>query len=241
MRVALAFTFLGVTVSIAILIMILLLPSRALRVKVGNLYGHFCGPTLVRLCGGTFDPRPIQALTRQHRPAIYLFNHGSAMDAFIIISVCAIGSVGVGKKEIIKTPFFGLGFYLAGQLLIDRSNKRKAVESMKETGGVVLAHNLSVCIAPEGTQSNDGRLLPFKKGFAHMAMATRLPIVPVVIKGAHRVWPARTWDMGAGSIEIEVLDPIPTTDWTRENMDQRVAALHAMYNNALPDDQKALG
>ena len=27
----------------------------------------------------------------------------------------------------------------------------------------------------------DGRLMPLKKGFAHMALATRLPIVPVVV------------------------------------------------------------
>jgi len=196
------------------------------------------GPVLTRICGGRIHPKPVRAITAQRAPAIYLFNHGSALDVFVIISMVAIGTVGVGKKELIKTPFFGIAFWLAAQLLIDRQNPRKARESLAETAEVMHRHRLSVCMAPEGTQSNDGRLLHFKKGFAHMALATKLPIVPVVIHGAHKVWPARTWDLHAGDIHVEVLDNIDTTDWTRERLGEHVAEVRAAYNRALGADQK---
>ena len=35
-------------------------------------------------------------------------NHASALDIFVAMSLCPYGGCGVGKKEIIKIPFFGL-------------------------------------------------------------------------------------------------------------------------------------
>lgn len=75
---------------------------------------------------------------------------------------------------------------------------------MMESGIVLWA-------APEGTRSPDGRLLPFKKGCFHLALDTEAVIVPVAIRGIHRVLPARTWQINLGQpVDVRVGRPIDT-------------------------------
>merc|ERR1712048_716449 len=47
---------------------------------------------------------------------------------------------------------------------------------------------VSTCVYPEGTRSKDGRLKPFKKGAFHIARQARVPVVPIVTIGAHKIW-----------------------------------------------------
>ncbi len=46
-----------------------------------------------------------------------------------------------------------------------------------------------VLIFPEGTRSSDGTLQPFEPGFIALARRTRVPIVPISIRGASQAWP----------------------------------------------------
>lgn len=46
-----------------------------------------------------------------------------------------------------------------------------------------------VIIFPEGGRTRDGNLTEFFQGFARIALLEQVPIVPVTISGAHRVWP----------------------------------------------------
>jgi len=56
-----------------------------------------------------------------------------------------------------------------------------------EGGGVV-------GIFPEGTRSRSGRLLSFRSGYLHLAAATGVPVVPVVLAGAYEILPPdRRW------------------------------------------------
>ena len=51
-------------------------------------------------------------------------------------------------------------------------------------------NGLSLWLWPEGTRSSkDGSLQAFKKGFVHAALADKLPIVPVVVYGAAKIFP----------------------------------------------------
>jgi putative phosphoserine phosphatase / 1-acylglycerol-3-phosphate O-acyltransferase len=49
---------------------------------------------------------------------------------------------------------------------------------------VINEQQASVFIAPEGTRSRDDELGPFKMGPFHLAAAARVPITPVVLRGA---------------------------------------------------------
>ena len=46
-----------------------------------------------------------------------------------------------------------------------------------------------VLIFPEGTRSHDGKLCPFKRGIALLALRTKAPIIPTYIHGTFDIWP----------------------------------------------------
>jgi lysophosphatidate acyltransferase len=215
------------------------LPSRATRVKVGNVYGSVAGRGAAWLTGSRFVIRGEEHADPK-RPTLYVCNHASVLDVFLGIWMSRTGTCGVAKKEIIYYPFLGQFFWLAGHLTIDRGNNAKAVRSLKKLVSFVMDNKLSIYIWPEGTRSKDGRLLPFKKGAFHLALATRLPVVPIVMRGTHHVWPNRTYRLHRKTVEIEFLPPIDTSGWTEETLPEHIEALRNVYIQALPEDQRPL-
>ncbi|MFT4979752.1 MAG: lysophosphatidate acyltransferase [Myxococcota bacterium] len=220
-----------------IFVVALLLPWRMLRIKCGNLYGKVVGPAVTRMSGTRAVINNAEALEGQ-KPAIYVTNHTSELDPFIAMWLCPLGGCGIAKKEIVRVPFFGQAYWLSGHLLIDRSDREKAIASMAEVGEIVRRNGLSIWIWPEGTRSPDGRLLPFKKGFAHLAIATGLPIVPVIAHSAHRRWPSRSTVMYPGQLDIDVLPAIDTAGWSTETLEEHVHQLRQVFIEALHPEQR---
>ena len=231
-RFSIGFVWLGFWSLTCMCLMILALPFRTLRVRIGNFCGKMIGPVVSWLVGAKII-NPDSEKLNSSKPAIFVSNHASALDIFIGMALCPYGGCGVGKKEILKIPFFGLAYWLAGHLLIDRGNSSKAIASMKKLSDFVKSKNLSIWIWPEGTRSLDGKLISFKKGFVHLALATGLPVVPVMVHGAHNVWPAKTMHFYPGEVKIEVLDPIKTDDWSKETVDEHVEEVKGLMAKAL--------
>jgi 1-acyl-sn-glycerol-3-phosphate acyltransferase len=217
---------------------LLLLPWRVARIKLCNHFGHFMGRAILWITGTTVlgDPKP--ALNAA-MPAIYVSNHTSPIDIFLGIWLAPLGCCGVAKKEVVFYPFFGQLFLISGHLRIDRKNRGSAIEALAATAKLVKDNALGVWIWPEGTRSADGRLRPLKKGFAHMALATGLPVVPVVVTGAHRIWKKNGFLLDPGAVSVRVLDPIATTGWSADTLDDHIAEVHRAINAALPSDQQS--
>ena len=173
LRFTFGFVWLGFWSLLCMCLMILALPFRTLRVRIGNFCGKIIGPVVSRLVGAKII-NPDSKKLNTSAPAIFVTNHTSALDVFVGMALCPYGGCGVGKKEILKIPFFGQAYWLAGHLLIDRSNNAKAIASMAKLSDFVKSKNLSIWIWPEGTRSMDGKLIPFKKGFVHLALETGL-------------------------------------------------------------------
>ena len=239
LRFVTGFIFVAVTSTITILLSIPLLPSRSARIKLCNYYGKIVGYSIVKVAGGR--PKLInRGALHESYPAIYVSNHCSTVDLFASMWICPVGGCGVAKKEIVKVPFFGWLYWLSGHLLIDRSNRERAISAMAEIAAVVRAHRLAIWIWPEGTRSRTGRLGPFKKGFVHLAIATGLPVVPVVVHNAHKIWHRNELRFEPGEILIEVLEPIDTSEWTAERSGEIAADVHHLFAAALTDEQKPL-
>lgn len=239
LRFVIGFLIVAVASTITMAMAIVLLPWRILRIKLCNYYGKIIGYTIVRIAGVNPVLRSMERINRQH-PAIYVANHASTLDAFLSIWMCPIGGSGVMKKQVYKIPFFGQLYMLSGHLALNREDKSKAIAGIEDIVQVVKNHRISIWIMPEGTRSRDGRLLPFKLGFVHMAVATGMPIVPVVIHGAHKTWVKGTTYVEPTAIEIDVLDPVPTTHWRTETARRHAEEIHRIFVEHLREDQKPL-
>ncbi len=215
----------------------LFLPPRSWRIRFCNFFGHVMGRFVVWITGCTVAGDPALAMNAA-MPAIYISNHTSPLDIFLGIWLSPYGTCGVAKKEVVYYPFFGQLYLLSGHLRIDRGNRERAVEAMREIAEIVGSKRLGIWIWPEGTRSRDGRLRAFKKGFAHMALATGLPVVPVVIGGAHRIWRKNSLMLHPGPVTVTVLPAIDTKNWTLETIDDHIAFVHHIVNDALPEEQR---
>ncbi len=236
-RLVLGFSFIILCSVPYVLLALLMLPSRRLRIYSGNIYGKIVGPVITRIAGARVQIANKARLNDQ-KPAIYVTNHSSELDPFVGMWLCPLGGCGIAKKEVARVPFFGWAYRLSGHLLIDRSDREKAIASMAEVGEVVRQNGLSIWLWPEGTRSQDGRLQPFKKGFAHLALATGLPIVPVVMHDGHKRWPGRSTRMYPGPLHIDVLPSVDTSSWTTESIEEHVRQVRQIFLDTLAPHQR---
>ncbi|KAL9441579.1 hypothetical protein AB3S75_020137 [Citrus x aurantiifolia] len=234
-RIVTCFVTMMVTTFVWAIVMLLLLPWPYQRIRQGNIYGHVTGRLLMWILG---NPVKIEGTEFADKRAIYISNHASPIDIFLLMWLTPTGTVGIAKKEIIWYPLFGQLYVLAKHIRIDRSNPSAAIQSLKEAAHAIVKDNLSLIIFPEGTRSQNGRLLPFKKGFVHMALQSRLPIVPIVLSGTHRAWRKGSLHIRPAPITVKYLPPISTSDWTADKLDDYIKMVHDIYVKNLPEPQK---
>lgn len=72
----------------------------------------------------------------------------------------------------------------------------------------------------------------------HLALQTRLPIVPMVLTGTHQAWRKDSLHVRPAPIEVKYLPPIRTDDWTADKIDDYVKMVQHIYVENLPDAQK---
>lgn len=224
---------------LVLLIAPFLLPWRRTRTKLPLWAMGAIGPAIVAALGlrMTSPRRPAFA---EHAPALFVLNHTSGLDTLILSMMLPPGTVAVSKKETLYIPLFGLAFWLCGNLLLDRKSPARAHRSMARLNAVIAQHRLGLMYSPEGTRSVDGRLQPFKKGFVHIAVATRLPIVPLVIEGAHIAWPKGSLRLSTHPVTVRQLDPIDTSTWSLDTINDHVAQVRQVYLDTLAPDQLPL-
>jgi len=228
--------------SVTLLVLLPAIPfGLATRQALANYFGHTFGWGVVRLLGTPYRVAGQQhAGYGQRRPVLYLSNHCSVLDVILCMWQVPLYTVGIGKKEIVYVPVFGWLYYLAGHYRIDRKNRKSAIQSLNKAADWMVEKQLSMMLYPEGTRSTSGRLAHFKKGFAHMALRTGLPIVPMVLTGTHKAWRNHTTRFRAAPLSITFLPPIDTTGWTAEKLDVHIKEVEYIFNEALPPDQKML-
>ncbi|MGB9011917.1 MAG: HAD-IB family hydrolase [Aeromicrobium sp.] len=168
------------------------------------------------------------------RPAVFVFNHQSQLDVVILAALLRRDFTGVAKKELAKDPTFAAMGWLANIAYVDRTDSVAAREALAPALES-LRSGTSLVIAPEGTRSPTPRLLPFKKGAFHLAMQAGVPLVPVVIRNAGEIMPSKSMILMPGTVQVRVLAPVPSADWTTDNLDQQVVLVEKLYADALDD------
>ncbi len=132
-------------------------------------------------------------------------NHTSMLDIMLMLRVSKNPFVFVGKKELVKIPVFGF-FYKRVCIMVDR-------EDVRSRTGVYLRaqkrlnQGLSICIFPEGGVPNEQLVLDeFKDGAFRMAIAHKIPVVPIVFYDNKKRFPFKFFSGSPGRIRAKVLE-----------------------------------
>lgn len=155
-----------------------------------------------------------RGLERAPTPAnsVYISNHQSVYDFVTSPGMLRPRTVSLGKRELIWVPFFGQLYWITGNILINREDKSKARDTIKQVAEAIHKRNLSVWAYPEGTRSKGRGLLPFKTGAFRMAIEAGVAITPMVVSTTHNKINLNRSNNGI--VITEMLDPIDTSGYT---------------------------
>ena len=160
----------------------------------------------VRLAGVKIEVRGLEHLQPGHN-YIFMSNHVSNLDPPVLIAVVPGRCSVLVKKELFRIPILGTGMKVADLVPVDRGDREAAIESVN-AAVKVLRQGLHMVVYPEGTRSEDGHLLPFKKGPFHLAMESGTPVVPVTLLGTLESWPKTRFALRPGTATVVFHPPV---------------------------------
>jgi 1-acyl-sn-glycerol-3-phosphate acyltransferase len=149
---------------------------------------------------------------------VVVSNHQSLAD-IPLVSHVPIDAKWLAKAELFRTPVIGWLLRMAGDVAVERSDRRKAALALLQCARLLKQH-CSLVFFPEGTRSTTGDILPFNEGPFQLALREKVPVLPLVVEGSGEALPRHSWVFrGTQDIYLKVLEPIPPSGQTAEFRD----------------------
>jgi 1-acyl-sn-glycerol-3-phosphate acyltransferase len=145
------------------------------------------------------------------RPAILASNHVSHADTQILLYALPDRArertvVAAAADYWYRRPWLGrvVGLWLNTFPFSRTGGAREVLHSASE----LLKSGWNLLYYAEGTRSADGRMGHFQPGLGHLANQTRSPVVPMHIKGSHRVMPKGRAFPLPGPVAVRIGKPL---------------------------------
>lgn len=149
-------------------------------------------------------------------PYVFVSNHQNGLDIPVQLANLPVPFGFVAKADLRKMPFLGWALRSSGNIFVDRSTARKAVESLNEAAKQIKMGQ-SVLIYPEGMRTWSGEMTDFMKGAFQLACKSEVPIIPVALINNYEFMDERRQVSRGGKIRMVLGDPIELDDETKRN------------------------
>jgi len=205
------------------------LMDRRWACRVGKLWTRGLSWGLATFCGLRYELRGRVELLRQ--PGLIASKHQSAWDTMIFHTISADPAY-VMKKELLSIPLYGWLAKKQGNIPVDRKGGAAALKRMMEHATAALAGGQQVVIFPQGTRVPPGAPAadwPYHPGVAGLYSKLGAGCVPVALNSGV-FWGRRSFVKRAGTIVVDVLDPIApglTRAAFMRELEQRIEAATA--------------
>jgi 1-acyl-sn-glycerol-3-phosphate acyltransferase len=138
------------------------------------------------------------------KPYIFVCNHRSATDAFLI-GILPHELVQIVNMWPFKLPVLGPYARFSGYLNI----RIMPPDQFREKALQLLQEGVSIVFFPEGTRSMTGTMGAFHGAAFRLAIESHVPIVPLCISGSEQVMPKGASLLRPGTIRVRRLPAIP--------------------------------
>jgi len=143
---------------------------------------------------------------------VIVSNHQSLADIPLICNM-RFDAKWLAKAELFQLPFAGWMLRWAGDIPVDRSDRRKAAHALLQCARC-LRGGCSVVFFPEGTRSPDGEVKAFNDGPFQLAVREKVPVLPLAVEGSGAALPRNSWLFGpTQDIHLNVLEPVESKGW----------------------------
>ena len=166
---------------------------------------------------------------------LFLLNHQSDLDIFIMEYISSKDLAWVAKKELFDIPFFGLVLKLPKDIAVERESKMALLSLIKDASRV-LEKKRTITMFPEGTRSTKGKMLPFKSGAKIIADKYKLKVQPVVLINTSKHFNVKKFHAQSGTIKIIFL-PSFIADKNDDNWLKNLRkTMQEVYDNELTNN-----
>ena len=152
-------------------------------------------------------------------PFIVASNHQSYLDPVLCGGPVRRQMNYLARESLFRNRFFGAAIRSVNAIPlkqgeVDLSTVRAVIKLLRQGKGV--------CLFPEGTRTDDGRITPFKPGLGLLCRKGDAPIIPTVIDGAFECWPRSKKMFRPGSIWVQFGEPV-SAEQAKEMGDEKLA------------------
>jgi len=166
-------------------------------------------------------------------PCVFvLLNQSSLIEALVWPLILPERHRTIINLEFALYPFLGWAMWAGGGIAIVRQWREHARNGLARAEAGLHAGK-SIGISIEGRRSRDGRLSPFKKGPAVLALRTGAPLVPFVLHGARERLPWGAVSVRSGRITAHFCRAIETKGLGYADRDALVARLAEVADREL--------
>ncbi len=163
-------------------------------------------------------------------------NHQSHFDALILFAHIRRHMRFIAKQQLRKIPVFGYALARAGNVFVDRTGSDADKSKLKDSVRAV-QERVSIVFFAEGTRSKDGKLAPFKKGAAVLAIEAGVPLVPAALAGTHDILPSGKIAIQARPAALVIGEPFITSGLTLDDRDSLTEKCHARVAECLVESE----
>jgi acyl carrier protein len=158
---------------------------------------------LMRLAGISFAVRGLENLPPRNQPCVFVANHASYLDGFVLAAAIPRPFSFVAKAELGEQFLPRLLLGRLGTEYVRRLAKADAIADSKRLVARV-RDGRGLMYFPEGTLMRAPGLLPFRLGAFEAAVAAGVPVVPVVIRGTRSILRDQSWFPRRGPIAVTI-------------------------------------
>lgn len=166
----------------------------------------------IRLSGLRVESEGLDRLTAR-TPHIVASNHTSYLDGLFLLAALPGPYCFIAKRELARTGPAGWLLRRMGTVFVTRSDTRCSLRDAQHL--IQVAADRSCIFFPEGTFTREPGLMPFHLGAFSIAVAARVPMVPVALSGVRRVLPDGSWFPRRAPVRLcigEAVDPVESAD-----------------------------
>ncbi len=166
------------------------------------------------------------------RSQIFFVNHQSNIDILILGATVPVPFFWLYKHTLNRMPVIGWQLRRQGHVSIARHDRSSAMGSLERAAQMV-RDGKNLLVFPEGTRSGKPTMGPFKKGVFHLALAARVPIVPVSIAHSWKIMPKHTLKLNTTSVQVRFHPAIETAEYAPESMTDLMDRVRRVISGAL--------
>ena len=213
----------------SIIMLIAAIPTLGLaRRFYSETIGRWIGWSVLRISGIRYRVHGAPHTTG--RQTVYVSNHTSTLDVFILIALA-----------LPRTRFFLSGFLrkmipigIIGTLIrifwtVPQEYPEERRRIFQRADRILRRTGDSVYLSPEGMRVTSGEIGAFNKGAFHLATSLRAQIVPIYIAIPREIDPGMGYDAKPGTTDVYFLPPIDTSSWRLEDLDANRKAVRDLF------------